>query len=67
MVVAAHPGGLKVPNDFDALKKPTLLVLSEKDFEYSAEKQEAMVKLVKEKGEFFDGEIYPGVTHGFAG
>jgi len=64
---AAHPGGLKLPADFEAVVKPACFVLPEKDHQIK-EKQIAIIREIMQKKEAFLSSVkdYPGMIHGFA-
>lgn len=69
---SAHPGGLSIPKDIAALKKPGCFILPEKDFEIK-EKQVAQIRDILKKNDDESKaqfpslvKFYPGMVHGFA-
>jgi len=66
-VAGAHPSMVKVPEDIENIKKPSLWLLAETDQHFSAEVIETTKKILEaKKPQVSIFHYYPGVVHGFA-
>lgn len=63
--VPSHAGGLSLPNDYQAIKVPTLFQWAELDNQIPLSHVEAAKKIIENNGS--TGKVYPQVRHGFAG
>jgi len=65
--VICHPAPLKVPEEIEAIKQPTLWICAETDNTFPIPTRKAAEEvLVKKGGAKFTFKDYPGTTHGFA-
>lgn len=66
-VFTAHPSGLAIPQDLEAVKRPVSVAIGDEDFVVGME-DVAKIKAVLEKKEDVVSEVkvYPGAGHGFA-
>jgi dienelactone hydrolase len=64
-VATAHPSNAKIPGDFEALRKPALIHLAEKDFLISHAQAGEIINIA-EKKVHVTAKIMKGTTHGYA-
>lgn len=69
-VATAHPSNAKIPGDFEALKKPALIHLSETDFLISHTQAGNIIKIAENKAKTshldVTAKIMKGTVHGYA-
>eukprot|EP01038_Epipyxis_sp_PR26KG_P016119 gene16119-21909_t len=70
VICPAHPGGLKYPDDFNKIIKPSCFIFAQKDFEINETRIEQIKSILETKNK--DGNFphiiknYSNMVHGFA-
>jgi carboxymethylenebutenolidase len=64
--IVAHPAALKVPDDIETIKAPTLWLCAEVDAAFPQDARKSAQEILEKKGVKNVFKDYPGTEHGFA-
>lgn len=67
-IYAAHAGGLKIPQDYQLIRRPACIVIAELDFEVKAAAQDQIKATMEAMSDRVASQVHivAGVQHGFA-
>lgn len=62
----AHPSGLAIPQDAEAVTKPLSVAVGDADFVMPLAQVETTREILRKKGDMHEVVVFPGAKHGFA-